>query len=239
MTNSGQSCGITFDGEKHSYRDFGMICTSLRIGLPEVKTKQIELKGADGYIDLTELFGCPMYGNRTVTAEFVLKEENAEKWAANLSDIANYLHGRMRKFVLDIDPAFYYEGRFTEEHEKEYRPFSTVILEADCKPYKKELQDSIAEDWLWDKFNFIDGVVREYGNIQVKGTYTLNIYGLDQIQVPVIYSSAGMNVTYRGKTYNLVAGRNYIHAITIQPGENLLLFQGNGTISVEYKGGKL
>lgn len=239
MTDLGESYGITFDEEKHSYRDFGMICTSLQIGLPEVKTKQIELKGADGYIDLTELFGRPMYGNRTITAEFILKEKNAEEWEANLSNIANYLHGRTRKFILDSDPAFYYEGRFTEEHEKEYRPFSVVKLEVDCKPYKKELQDSVAEDWLWDSFNFNDGVVREYGNLQVSGTYTLNVYGLDQIQVPVIYSSTAMTVTYQGKTYSLAAGKNYIYSITIQPGENLLVFQGTGIISVEYKGGKL
>ena len=29
-----------------------------------IKKEQIELKGADGYIDLTEVFGRPMYGNR-------------------------------------------------------------------------------------------------------------------------------------------------------------------------------
>lgn len=231
--------GITFDEERHTYRDFGLICTSIQIGLPEVKSKLIELKGADGYLDLTEVFGRAMYGNRTIKAEFVLKEKNAEDWAANISNIANYLHGRMRRFILDSDPDFYYEGRIEEEHEKEYRPFSKVVLTFDCKPYKKELQDSVEGDWLWDSLDLEDGVIREYGNIEVNGTYSLNIYGLEQIQVPVIYSTGSMTVTYNNKTHNLSAGRNYIYAITIQPGDNILVFNGRGTISVEYRGGKL
>lgn len=239
MTDYGQAYGILFDDEKHTYRDFGLICTSLQIELPELKKKQIELKGADGYIDLTEVFGRPMYGNRTIKSEFVLKETGAEDWANNISNIGNYLHGRSRKFTLDSDPAYYYEGRFEEEHEKEFRPFSKVILTADCKPYKKELADSIAEDWPWDPFSFEDGIIREYGNIVVNGSYTLNIIGREQILVPIIYSTAAMTVTYNNKTYNLATGKNYIYSITIQPGDNLLVFTGTGTISVEYRGGKL
>ena len=217
MTDYGQAYGILIDEVKHTYRDFGLICTSLQIELPELKKKQIELKGADGYIDLTEVFGHPMYGNRTIKAEFVLKETGAE----------------------DCDPAYYYEGRFEEEHEKEFRPFSKVILTADCKPYKKELADSTAEDWLWDTFSFEDGIIREYKNITVNGSYTLNIIGREQILVPIIYSTAPMTVTYNNKTYNLVTGKNYIYSIAIQPGDNLLAFKGTGTISVEYRGGKL
>lgn len=239
MTDYGQSYGITFDGEKHSYRDFGMICTLLQVGLPEVKNRQMELKGADGYIDLTEVFGRTMYGNRTIKAEFVMKEKNAEEWSINISKIANYMHGRTRKFVLDSDAGFYYEGRFTAEHEKEYRPYSKVILTSDCKPYKKELQDSIQGDWLWDPFDLTDGIIREYGNIPVNGTYSLNVCGAEQVQVPVIYSTAAMTVTYNNKTYNLSVGKNYIYTMTLRPGDNILVFEGNGTISVEYRGGKL
>ena len=180
-----------------------------------------------------------MYGNRTIKSEFVLKETGAEDWADNISNIGNYLHGRSRKFILDSDPAYYYEGRFEEEHEKEFRPFSKVILTADCKPYKKELADSIAEDWPWDPFSFEDGIIREYGNIVVNGSYTLNIIGREQILVPIIYSTAAMTVTYNNKTYNLATGKNYIYSIAIQPGDNLLVFKGTGTVSVEYRGGKL
>ena len=206
MTDYGQAYGILFDEEKHTYRDFGLICTSLQIELPELKKKQIELKGADGYIDLTEVFGRPMYGNRTIKAEFVLKETGAEDWADNISNIGNYLHGRLRKFTMDSDPAYYYEGRFEAEYEKEFRPFSKVILTVDCKPYKKELADSTAEDWLWDTFLFEDGIIREYGNIVVNGVYTLNVIGREQILVPIIYSTAAMTVTYNLFHYNS-AGR--------------------------------
>ena len=112
-------------------------------------------------------------------------------------------------------------------------------MTADCKPYKKELADSTAEDWLWDTFLFEDGIIREYGNIVVNGVYTLNVIGREQILVPIIYSTTAMTVTYKNKTYNLASGKNYIYSIIIRPGDNLLVFKGSGTISVEYRGGKL
>lgn len=231
--------GITFDGDKHTYRDFGLICTALHIGLPEIKDNVIPLKGADGYIDLTEIFGRTMYGNRTIKAEFVVKELDEHEWAVNISNLANYLHGRRRKIVLDNDSEYYYDGRITEEHEKEYRPYSKVVLTMDCAPYKKEIQNSSLGDWLWDPFDLNDGIIREYGKIEVDGSYTMNIIGLDQKQVPVIYSTAAMTVMYKGMAYDLTVGKNYIYGIVIESGENVLVFHGNGVISVEYRGGKL
>lgn len=231
--------GITFDNEKHTYDDFGLICTSLIIELPEMKQKKIELKGADGYLDLTDIFGRTLYGNRKIKAEFVLKEQSAEEWMINISNIANYLHGRKRKLVLESDPMYYYEGRITENHEKQYRPFSVVTIEADCAPYKKEVEDSLDTDWLWDAFSFEDGIIREYGNLEVNGSYTLLIIGREQIVVPVFYASAAMTVTYNGVTYDLIAGENKIYSIALGEGEHTLVFTGNGTVSVEYRGGRL
>ena len=44
-------------------------------------------------------------------------------------------------------------------------------------------------------------------------------------------------MTYNNKTYNLATGKNYIYSIAIQPGDNLLVFKGTGTVSVEYREG--
>lgn len=231
--------GITFDDEKHTYTDFGMKMTSLSIGLPEVKKKVIDLKGADGVLDLTEVFGRPLYGNRELIATFDLEEKNYSDWAINISKIGNYLHGQKRKIVLDNDKNFYYEGRVTEEHTKDNRPYSLVTLRMDCYPFKKEIQDSAKYCWSWDKFSFVDGIIREYGNIHVNEKYTLIIIGREQVVVPVIYSDASMKIDFMGKSYDIKPGRNYIYSIAIQEGRNKLVFHGTGTVSVEYRGGKL
>lgn len=234
-----RNVGITFDDEKHTYRDFGMICTSLEVGLPELKTKKVELKGADGYIDLTEVFGRTMYGNRTIKAQFVIKETSASDWANNISKISNYLHGRKRKIVLDMDKGFFYEGRIQEKHEKEYRPYSTVTLTMDCYPFKREVEDSSQYCWKWDSFSLVDGIIREYNSIDVDGDYTMVIIGREQVIVPTIYSDAAMTVDFEGNTYELISGKNYIYQMTIKEGRNELVFHGTGTISVQYRGGKL
>lgn len=231
--------GITFDNEKHTYNDFGLICTSLTIELPEMKQKKIELKGADGYLDLSGIFGRILYGNRKIKAEFVLKEQDEKEWTENLSNLANYLHGKKRKMILDSDPMYYYEGRISVRHEKQYCPFSTVGIEAECSPYKKEVEDSTGDDWLWDPFSLEDGIIREYGNIAVNGTYTLLIIGREQVVIPVFYASVAMTITYNGITYSLAAGENKIYSIALGEGEHTLIFEGNGIVSVEYRGGRL
>lgn len=231
--------GITFDDEIHTYTDFGMKMTSLSIGLPDVKKKVIDLKGADGIMDLTEIFGRPLYGNRQIVATFDLEEKDYTNWASNISRIGNYLHGQKRKIVLDNDKNFYYEGRITEEHTKENKPYSLVTLTMDCYPFKREVQDSTKYCWNWDRFSFVDGIIREYGNIRIEGDYTLVIVGREQVVIPTIYSDADMTVTFLGKVYSLKPGRNYIYNIVIREGRNELLFHGSGTVSVEYRGGKL
>ena len=60
--------GITFDEEKHTYDDFGLRIKSVSIGLPQTKKNQIEIPGADGYLDMTDYFGT-RYENRTIKVE--------------------------------------------------------------------------------------------------------------------------------------------------------------------------
>ncbi|MBO7326491.1 MAG: hypothetical protein J6U74_03160, partial [Clostridia bacterium] len=56
--------GIKF-GDYHSYDDFRLILASKEIGAPSVKTRKIEIEGADGDLDLTDFFGEPKYENVT------------------------------------------------------------------------------------------------------------------------------------------------------------------------------
>ena len=105
--------GITFDEEKHTFDDFGLCCTKVEIGLPTVKKKQINLKGADGVLDLTDIFGRTLYGNRKLSFHFDHEEANYTEWMIRASQVVNYLHGKRRKVVLDNDPNYYYDGRIS------------------------------------------------------------------------------------------------------------------------------
>ena len=229
--------GITFDEEKHTYDDFGLRIKSVSIGLPQTKKNQIEIPGADGYLDMTDYFGT-RYENRTIKVECDVEDRNYGNWAAKISQVSNYLHGKKRNLVLDWDNGYYYSGRCTVKVEKENRPYSKVTLEFDCDPYKYETYDS-GGDWLWDPFDLENGVIREYGNLAVNGTLELTVIGSPMSTVPEITVSAAMTVAYNGEAYDLLPGLNYLPDLEITEGEYTMTFTGNGTVSVLYRGGSL
>lgn len=231
--------GITFDGEKHTYDDFGLCCTSVDIGLPTVKKKQINLKGADGVLDLTDAFGRTLYGNRKLTFRFDHEDRNYTEWMIRAAEVVNYLHGKRKKVVLDNDPNYYYDGRISCKITKNNKIYSQIIIEIDAAPYKRDLRDAAEYCWNWDKFSFIDGVIREYYNIPVNGEYALLIIGSEMPVTPVLNVSAPMTVSKDGRTYHLVAGENHPYGLVIYDGENTLEFEGNGIVSVSYRGGRI
>lgn len=230
--------GITFD-DKHTYKDFGLSCVSVDVGMPPVKKKRIDLKGADGVLDLTNIFGRTLFNNRKLTFKFDHEEKNYRVWASHLSAVANFLHGRSRKVILDNDPNYYYEGRITVKGTKSNKPFSLLTVEIDAAPYKRELRDAKDYCWNWDTFSFLDGVIREYYDLIVDGSYVLTMIGSEMPVTPVFLCSSAMLLEFDGNTYELEAGENKIYEIVIGEGAYNLTFTGNGIVSVSYRGGRI
>ena len=105
-------------------------------------------------------------------------------------------------------------------------------------PYKYELTSS-AEDWLWDTLDFETGIIREYSDMIVDGELTVSIEGTPLTVIPVITASNSMKVAFGGQTYDLKAGQNKFYGIKLRKGENTLTFTGNGTVTIDYRGGWL
>lgn len=229
--------GIMFDDEKHTYDDFGLRITAINIGFPSAKTSKIDIPGADGYLDMTDYFGT-RYDTRKLTIECDVEDKNYYNWAGRMSQISNYLHGKRRKIVLDWDNGFYYLGRGSCEYDKDNRVYSEITLKFECDPYKYDLT-ATDEDWLWDPFDFDEGVIREYGNQTVDGALVLTVVGSPMPVVPKIIVSADMQVEFGGELYRLKAGENYLPDIEIKEGEHVLTFTGHGTVTVSYRGGSL
>lgn len=230
--------GIWFD-EVHTCKDWGLKLISMAIPMPETKTNYLEIPGANGAVDLTEvLTGDASYNNRE-GIEFVFESVgDYVDWHSLTSKIANYLHGRKRKIIIDSDPNYYYVGRMVLDSQKTDEVMNHIVITGTTNPFKYE-KTSSTEPWFWDSFSFIDGIIRNYGNLQVNGNLSLKIYGRRMRIVPDITVSAAMDVTYLGKTYHLSKGKNKIYDIHLSEGENILKFTGNGTISIDYRGGSL
>jgi len=229
--------GVLF-GEKHSYRDFGLILSSKVISPPQPQTKLVDVPLRDGSIDLTEsLTGDVKYKDRKITITFTVIDP-VNMWSDKVSNIENYLHGRRMKIVFDDDCAFYYVGRVAVKDCKSQKGYGTLVIEGTCEPYKYDVQ-STSEDWLWDIFDFETGYISEASGIVVDGQADIVIVGKRKQTYMTITASAEMTMEYEGTAYIIKEGTQKLYDVILPEGENKLSFTGTGTVTVDYTGGSL
>lgn len=208
-------------GDKKTFDDWGLKLQSLVVSMPEAKTNYVDVPGSDGSMDLTEALGTVRYNNRELQMMFDVVA-TPERWHSLTSDIANYLHGQCLKVILDTAPNYYYIGRLSLDSSKSDYYMNHMTITGNMEPYKYEVDDH-----------------DELKNISVAGSKTVTIEGDIKPVSPVITSSAPMTVQFRAESYQLEPGMNRVYDIEIARGSNLLLFLGTGTVSIEYRGGRL
>lgn len=159
---------ITF-GEKNTWDDWRLVpSTRPLFNPPAQKVKTLDVPGGDGVIDLSQaLTGYPIYQNRTGSFEFYVMND-FKPWHMAYSDIMDYLHGQRMRATLEDDPEYFYEGRFTVNAWKSEKDWSKLVINYDVGPYKWANLSSV-DDWLWDPFNFQNGIIRPmiFRNIEV------------------------------------------------------------------------
>lgn len=225
-------------GEKHSIDDWGVFFTKRVISPPVVQTNYIEVPQRDGKIDLSEgLTGLVKYYNREIELELKFKEQIGD-YATRFSDILNYCHGKRMQIIFDDDIDNFYIGRINVEKNEVLEKIGVISIKADCEPYKYDLQSS-DELWLWDTFDFEDGVINEFVDVPVMGIETINLVAKRQVTYPTISVDSPMKVEFDGISYDLAVGENKMYDILLPEGENELTFRGYGTVTIRYRGGSL
>ena len=244
--NNGKPLGV------NTYDDWFLIPETRPVfNPPELKYVSVDQGGVDGELDLTEvLTGRPTYKNRTGSITFLVENDH-KRWSTIYQKIANHLHGKRFRAILEDDPAYFYEGRFTVNQWKSDKWWSSIVIDYNVKPYKYEMLMS-DEPWLWDPFSFETGIIRNYSGITVNGSKTITVYGSPMLVCPRfvvsgIPSGATLNVTHGGHTETLQNGDNNVFAdIVIPEGISTMTFVETGnsgdthpTVAVQYRGGWL
>ena len=99
---------------------------------PAQKVKTLDIPGGDGVIDLSQaLTGYPVYQNRTGSIEFIVMND-FKPWHMAYSDIMDYLHGQTMRAILEDDPEYFYEGRFTVNAWKSEKDWSRLVIDYDA-----------------------------------------------------------------------------------------------------------
>lgn len=149
--------GTLVDGKfvgKNTWKDWHLIPTSRPVlAQAGVSTNFVDIPGRrDGPIDMTEyLTGGIVYGPRSGKLEFIVDNDH-EWWETLRMKITDYLHGQKMRMVLNDDPDYYYEGRFTLEEWRSDASNSSVVIGYAVGPYKYYVRAGM--NWKWDPFNF-------------------------------------------------------------------------------------
>lgn len=227
---------VLFDNY-NTFSDFNLYIQKIEISEAEIKSESVDIPGGDGELDFTyALTGDAKFKNRKINITCA----NLKKYVTlqEYSRVQNALHGKRMKIILSKDLSFYYLGKVSVGKFEVDGLIRFITIECDVDPYKYDILQS-NEDWLWDPFNFEDGIINETNNIEVSGTKNVVIYGRRKRVVPWITCDNTMQVVFNSQTYNLSAGRQKVLNIEICEGINTLKFIGNGTVTIEYRGGSL
>lgn len=229
---------VTF-GSKNTWTDWHLIPVSGEIPIPsppEVKTEYIDVPGADGQLDYTEVLAGVKYQNRQGSWDFYVVLENTT-WATVYSDILNYLHGQRMRCVLSDDPGFYYEGRFSLNRWQSDEHWSKITIDYVLDPYKIPLNTTSTYDWLWNEL-FNNTIY--YGRFDVADVKHRNLLNDTASDISIgIRVTSPMTVLNENtsESISLEAGFNN-NAATLQPGNNYFTFYGNGRVIVDYSIGR-
>jgi len=247
----------------HTWNTWHLIPSSRPVVVPPpVKTKSVEIPGADGQLDLTDILaGAPLYGNRSGSFELIVDQDFYDyerklwipywNWATAYQTIMGILHGQRMYMILEDDPGYYYSGRFSVNAWKSNKDYSSITINYDIDPFKTSVNGT-ADDWLWDPFDFETGYINELEEMTATTDHAI----WDTFEVIGGTRRGMMNVKYTpttGSNHSLYLSRvddpDNIFEVTntngqfvtvlglfIYSGSNVIQYSGDGTFKVDYRG---
>lgn len=206
---------IIFNKDKSAYIDWNIVLVKAEIPLPLPKTSSVDIKGADGLLDLTEVTGDVKYQNRTCKLTFEMM--NTSNFDELISEISNYLHGKNITFTKSNDDNFYYYGRASINSWECNRNKGKIVITVNAEPYKYEVNVSTQ-------------------TVTVNGVAEIvKIPNLRKRICPVLEVTGNVTMTFDGINYTLNEGSQQIVNFILYEGDNTVIFNGNGTVKITYR----
>lgn len=200
---------------------YGLKLKSYSIGSPYILTNYIDVPGRAGKLDATlALNGKVNYTVRSVSAQFHVSNLRHDAYTELLEKLYKRYHGTENKLAFSFDPDWYYKGRFEVSGTKENDISADIEFTSDnVFPYKLE-QTTVS------------------ASVSISTSVTLLGKAYNSA-LTINASTASMTVTFAGTTYTLVKGDNLVPELHLSEGDNVLTFQGLGTVRVTYERGVL
>lgn len=218
-----------------TYTEWALVPTSrLVVAPPEVKTTYIDLPASHGVLDYTDLLlGEPPLGLRQGSWEFAIDHTRGLLWASVYESMIESLHGVEHTIVLSDDPTYQFKGRLFVNPWKSDQAYSKIVIDYKLEPKKESAEAFEDLDWEWDS---IFSTEIRYSTFSVNNTKARNFINNGSASTTIAFTcSAPMEVEYNGETYSLVTGLNKNSNLDLQVGDNIMRFNGSGTVAVSYR----
>lgn len=236
MTNGVQITVVGNPKSYHTWRDWHLAMeTASPIGDIEQETAYVDVPGADGFLDYSEvLTGYPVFKSRTIEAVFgILKPK--KQWQSFISRLRLLLEGKVCQLVFDDYPGYYWQGRV---HITDCSRTGTLgqfkLTMETAEPYGIAVQGN-NDPWLWDPFDFEYDTIEDIGFTITNGNKTVLIEskgGPFPINC-VVSGASNLQMTVNGDTYVLTNGLNEFGFRIRQ--DTTLTFTGTGNVTVNYR----
>ena len=211
---------VIFNDEKSAYDEWNIVLTKADIPLPEPKVSLVEIKGADGVLDLSEvLTGDILYNNRTITLTFEMMDDT--DYYDLVSNISNYLHGRIVTISLTNDEDYYYVGRASINQWQCIKRQGIIVITVDAEPYKYSVTET----------TMIVNVANQ--------TKTITLPNSRKRVCPKLNVTGTITLTINGVNYKLAEGKQQLSNFRLVEGNNVVKVSGNGILTITYRQGEL
>lgn len=130
---------------KNTWADWHLIPSAKpTFPMPEFSQNYVDIPGRNGSIDMSEyLTGHVTYADRSGSFEFYMIDTDiADDWDERCNTIAEFLHGIKVKAILEDDPLYYYEGRFSLSNKNTGSPTPKITISFRVEPFKKFINNA-------------------------------------------------------------------------------------------------
>lgn len=225
---------------------------------PAQKTRFLDIPGADGFLDMSDaLTGYPIYDNRQGSFEFIVINESDGLsapgtdyglWHQRYTEIMEFLHGKELRAILEDDDGYFYEGRFAVNQWASEEERSKITIDYNVKPYKYSVQTSL------------ERVPSRFNNVSINSSdawtpITINpsdigvaptcpIIKIESATSVIDDNISGLLFKYDNETdyekRSLMVGDHKIYDVVLHgESQHTLYFKGTGTVSIEFREGRL
>ena len=210
---------VIFNNEISAYNDWNIVLTESEIPFPEPKTSTVNIKGADGLLDLSEALTSDIkYSNRKIKLTFELLDDT--DYTSLITKIGAYIHGKKITFQFTNDDLYYYVGRASIDNWECVKRKGKIVISIDCEPYKYKVNETII-------------------NVAVNGENTVILTNERQRVYPTLSVQGNVTMVWNNSTYELSDGVYKLLTFYLTEGDNVINLSGNGSIKFTYRMGAL